>query len=71
MTCTFTVGSDIIHLLDSAEPDILSAQKSNVMRGPVQHIFFIMLRKEVPSLSLHNIELFVPVTKRLLELVES
>ena len=84
-------GSDIIHLLDSAEPDIRFVlqieadvgrreaninldlhNKSNVRGGSVQQMFYYapMLRKEVSSLSLHNIKLFVLFTKRLLELVE-
>ena len=42
LTCTFTVGSDIIHLLDSTEPDISLDlhNKSNVRRGSVQQMFY-------------------------------
>ena len=61
-----------MHLLDSAEPEIRSAQQIKCYaRLYLSKKCFNMLRKEVPSLSLHNVGLFVLVAKRLLELVES
>ena len=58
MTCTFTLGSDIIHLLGSAEPDILICTTNLMLGEALSNKCFTMLRKEVPSWSLHNIALF-------------
>ena len=76
MLCHFSVALDIaknvyVYFYNLIEKKTSICTTSLMLGEALSNRCFIVLRKEVPSLSLHNIGLFVPVTKRLLELVES